>query len=74
MVSLVQKYFIVTGIVIRISSQRRKKWSMAVLAVKITAVWSEIDTFCWRNSFAVRPSTLIKGRKTISTPCFDARS
>ena len=33
-----EKYFIVSGIVILISSHKRKKWSIAVLAVNITAV------------------------------------
>ena len=35
MASVVQKYFIVSGMVTRSSSHRRKKWSIAVRAVKI---------------------------------------
>ena len=63
MASVVQKYFIVSGMVTRSSSHRRKKWSIAVRAVKITAVYSGMDIFCCLNSLEVRPSTLIKGRK-----------
>ena len=47
---------------------------MAALAVKMTAVCSGSETFSWRNSFDDKPSTLIKGRKTISTPYFSAMS
>ena len=74
MASVVQKYFIVSGMVTRSSSHRRKKWSIAVRAVKITAVYSGMDIFCCLNSLEVRPSTLIKGRKTIFTPYFSAIS
>ena len=63
MASVVLKYFIVSGMVTRSSSHRRKKWSIAVRAVKITAVYSGMDIFCCLNSLEVRPSTLIKDEK-----------
>ena len=50
MASVVQKYFIVSGMVTRSSSHRRKKWSIAVRAVKITAVYSGMDIF-WSEFF-----------------------
>ena len=43
-------------------------------AVKITAVKSARLILDWRNSLADNPSTLINGRKIISTSCFFAMS
>ena len=54
-------YFIVSGTVMRASSQMRKKLSTVVREVKITAVWFNISTRCCRNSLSVTPATRMNG-------------
>ena len=66
-VSVMQKYFMSSGMGMRMSLARRKKLSMERRDVKTTAVWSRMEIFCARNSLGVSGSTLMKGRNTIST-------
>ena len=63
-----------SGMLTRNSLQSVKKWSIEWRERNTIAVWSRIDTFCWRNSFGVTPSTFIKEQKSICTLCFSARS
>jgi hypothetical protein len=64
----------VSGTVMRNSSQILKNESMADLAEKTTAVASGIETFCKRNSFAVNDSTLKKGIKSMFILCLEISS
>jgi len=54
-------YFMVSGTVMRASSQMWKKLSTVVREVKITAVCVSISTRCARNSFSETPTTRING-------------
>ena len=66
-VSVMQKYFMSSGMGMRISFANRKKLSIERRDVNTMAVCSRIEIFCARNSFGVNGSTLMKGRNTIST-------
>ena len=55
-------YFMVSGTVMRASSQMWKKLSTVVRDVKMTAVWVSISTRWARNSLSETPTTLMKGR------------
>ena len=58
--SVLQKYFMVSGTVMRASSHIRKKLSTVVRFVNTTAVCSSISTRWLRNSLRLTPTTLIK--------------
>ncbi len=54
-------YFMLSGTVMRASSQMWKKLSTVVRDVKMMAVWVRISTRWLRNSLSDTPTTRMKG-------------
>lgn len=74
MASVLQKYFMVSGIDILHSSQIWKKLSIVILLVNITAVNDRTSTFWLLNSFAETPTIFINGIKSADTLCLVSTS